>query len=973
MWRILISCSILVLFAFIPQPDQPIEAAGLVPTDYYLIAIGTSPGDTIGNAVDLSSGAAACTLRDAAEIVTAGTVAGPVTGCDITAIGSPDPANPVYVINYPASMVYTIDMTLPNPLDEIQIAFNPVHIIGTDPATDIIQGDITRPLGLGSRTFNFFDSDSTLCNLTLRYGDGRGREGATLINRAGELTLDNVRVYGSTTTGPGAGLANTTSGTMNIINGSIIGDQSEPNQIAGTIGAFGGAGILNWNSTLLIEDSTVHYNTTDQLRDGGGIYNTFGATVTLRNSTIANNTLTAVSNADGGGIFNDGELIVEGGHIHSNTTSGDGGGIYNDFSAELTISDGAIIGGVGTPNTASEGGGIFNLSFQIPGFTGFLHVFDAEISYNTTGRGGGGIFNDGGDVIIGDATRPVLIANNEAGSINGGGIHNEDGTLTITNSAINNNVALGGFGQGGGIYNAAITGPSTVLLTDSSLDNNQARIGGGLYNAGDEAVATLNNTFVTNNSTVNGGGGGIVNTFRGDVTIENGSIIGGAGNGNSSGFNGAGVFNFGSTLTITDSEVSFNIATDGSGGGIYNAVNIQPDPDEPSTATITNSRITDNQAVFGSVFNPDGGGIYNWESSLVISNTVIDDNQAADQAGGLLNEDGTVSVTGGSISGNSAGTDGGGVFNRTRFGFGNQVTSTTISGTSILDNRVPGNGGAIYNHVNIFGKTAVVTVDSALIGDIGTPNSAGIGGAVYNNSANLPEAASVVVTNSIIRANSDGFYHDNATTRVNTSCIEDNGAGFVNNTPDEVQDATNNWWGATDGPSDLGGSTATGSGDGVTAGVDFSGFYTVSCTQPTPPPPSQLIFNPVIQKLGALSDGGLGLPGDSAVWTITVTNVGDVGAADVVVTDTLPAALGITSVTTTKGTVSISGQTVTVDIGTLAPGETVVIRIETTILSSPADDMLVNTAMVSGSGVQRSATASLGVVSGLPDTGYPPE
>ena len=948
--------ALLLIGLALALPAQPALAV-TIPANYYLIAIGTTAGDTIGNVDDTASGAAACSLRDAANIVTAGTTAGPVTGCDITAIGTPDAANPVYVINYPANLVYTIDMV--TPLDEIDIAYNPVYILGTDPTTDIIQGDDLLPINSGSRMFNFFQSDSFLVNLTLRYGDGRGREGANLINRVGTLTLENVRIYGANTTAAGAGLANTNGGTLNIIAGSIIGNQAEPNVINGTLGVFGGAGVLNWNATMLIEDSTVHYNTTAQMRDGGGIYN--AGTLTIRNSVIAHNTLTAVSGADGAGIYNRSTLIIEGGQIHSNTTNGNGGGIYNGVLGQTTISGGTVIGGNGTPNSASEGGGIYN---QLFGLGGFVRILDAEISYNTTGRGGGGIFNDGGPLEIGSPTHAAIISHNVAGSINGGGIYSEDGVVNITNTTMEDNEALGGFGRGGAIYNVVRTTTSAVAnISDSVLNSNDARLGGAIYNAGDGAVLTLDNTAVTNNTTGNGGGGGIMNDFFAQMFIQNGSVIGGVGNGNIAGFNGGGILNLGSTMTIADSEVSFNTSSDGSGGGITNHLNTISDPDTPSSLIITNSQITDNRAINGGVFDPFAGGIYNVSSNLTMIDSALDRNEAANGGGGLLNEDGTVIIHGGTVSENIAGGDGGGILNRTLFGFGELTTSTSLNRTTLLDNTATGNGGAIFNHVTIFGKTAVVVVRRATIGDTGVGNTAALGGAIYNMSNNLPEAAEVRVSRSYIINNSDGIYHDNADTRVIHSCIEDNGAGFTNITPGDTQNATDNWWGAADGPSDLGGSSATGSGDGVTDGVDFTPFNTLGCME-YPPGEAPVDDEPVIDEPVAVTGGGeapvtafsdpaiskAGAPasatvGEEVVWTVRVWNPGSTPTDNLVfVRDPIPDMFDITDATATRGVVSIEGQEVRVEIGVLQPGEEVIVTITTVANSLAEAGQVCNTA-----------------------------
>ncbi len=67
--------------------------------------------------------------------------------------------------------------------------------------------------------------------------------------------------------------------------------------------------------------------------------------------------------------------------------------------------------------------------------------------------------------------------------------------------------------------------------------------------------------------------------------------------------------------------------------------------------------------------------------------------------------------------------------------------------------------------------------------------------------------------------------------------------------------------------------------------------------------------------------------GEMVVFTIWVTNYGNIDADNVVVTDPLPNYLDVLDVTTTKGTITILGRTVIVDIGTVAPGELITIKI----------------------------------------------
>jgi len=96
-----------------------------------------------------------------------------------------------------------------------------------------------------------------------------------------------------------------------------------------------------------------------------------------------------------------------------------------------------------------------------------------------------------------------------------------------------------------------------------------------------------------------------------------------------------------------------------------------------------------------------------------------------------------------------------------------------------------------------------------------------------------------------------------------------------------------------------------------------------------------------------------------------------------VITDTLRSELRIDSVQTGRGTYSISGQTVTFTIPYLNPGESVEMRIITTVLSSPLDGVFSNQADLVGTAsngdtMTASVLATLSPATTLPATGYPP-
>lgn len=159
-------------------------------------------------------------------------------------------------------------------------------------------------------------------------------------------------------------------------------------------------------------------------------------------------------------------------------------------------------------------------------------------------------------------------------------------------------------------------------------------------------------------------------------------------------------------------------------------------------------------------------------------------------------------------------------------------------------------------------------------------------------------------------------------------------------------------------------------------------------TPPTPRPPdenggegggtAEAVFDPAISKIGVLEPGGVGLPGESITWTITVTNEGGAGATDIVVVDEVRPELRIDGADIDVGSVTILGQTVTFVIPSLAPGESVQMRIYTTVLSSPAGGLFINEASVmdrTAQGVLAPRVTAQATVSGvgtLPATGYPP-
>jgi uncharacterized repeat protein (TIGR01451 family) len=94
-------------------------------------------------------------------------------------------------------------------------------------------------------------------------------------------------------------------------------------------------------------------------------------------------------------------------------------------------------------------------------------------------------------------------------------------------------------------------------------------------------------------------------------------------------------------------------------------------------------------------------------------------------------------------------------------------------------------------------------------------------------------------------------------------------------------------------------------------------------------------------------DATFASPGQLVKFTITVTNPANVPADKVVVTDNVPTVLKVQGATTSQGTVTIKGQVVTVEVGTVTPGQTVEIKVTTKALPG-ITGQVVNTATLSG-------------------------
>ena len=506
--------------------------------------------------------------------------------------------------------------------DNLAISGNnnsPVFVVddGTDNLIEVSVTGLTITEGVDRETLTNGDvvTDAgagidNLEQLTLNDSTITGNDG-TAIDNAGTLYLNNSTVENNYYAIQSRGTAVIVSSTIRnnsytIFNGGTL--TVEDTVVADNFGY----GIRNSNSdntaVVTVTNSTIENN------QGGGIDN-FSFTsrfddepsgdnlVIVKNSTIR-------GNSQGGGIYNRGSAVeVRNSTITGNVSQNGGGGINNRGGATLTIENSTVSNNVANSSFGSGyGGGISNrYDFNTAGGIPTLEVINSTISGNRASSGGG-IFNNGGN-------------------------------LTISNSTVGNNItSSSSYNGGGAIYNSTYVYSyysdrpevKTAEIINTTITGNRASNGGGISNRGDLIIT--DSTLSGNTATY--GGGGINN--RGELTISNSTIAN-----NSASYDGGGISNATEgNLEVIQSTIAGNSATNGGGiinNGYYNS---------GGNATIFNSTITDNLAT------ESGSGIANNGNPIEVTSTIIAANE------GDRDVFGNFTTNGNNLIGNGDGADG---------------------------------------------------------------------------------------------------------------------------------------------------------------------------------------------------------------------------------------------------------------------------------------------------------------------------
>ncbi|MBZ5491805.1 MAG: DUF11 domain-containing protein [Acidobacteriia bacterium] len=271
-----------------------------------------------------------------------------------------------------------------------------VNIVGAGQATTIIQGGTTlatsvdKVISFNQDIDSFTNATVSVSGVTIQNGNNRGDcctlqdgfGGAFDFDTGGNgtpgsgnatLTMTNVTIQNNAVTdGQGGGFTmfNTLNGTGFATLTNVIVQNNDATAISNATAVCcgdGGGGVIDARSHIVMSNVQVltnHTHTAGAVTPtGGGLF--FSGQHTqpqshISGGSISGNTATGM----GGGINNQATLLIDGGTIISNNTSGNegpsannagGGGIANQASDGMTLSKVTITGN----STAGDGGGVF--------------------------------------------------------------------------------------------------------------------------------------------------------------------------------------------------------------------------------------------------------------------------------------------------------------------------------------------------------------------------------------------------------------------------------------------------------------------------------------------------------------------------------------------------------------------------------------------------------------------------------------
>jgi predicted outer membrane repeat protein len=330
------------------------------------------------------------------------------------------------------------------------------------------------------------DSDALLISNTIHHNAAFLLGGGIWVQRGGPVLQGN-RIENNQTVGLG----------QEALGGGVLLENSQAtlmhnhiaqNVAAGTLSYGGGLAISGMGTTAVSLLQNVFISNTAGLSPAGG----FGGAITVLNgeAVMENNQITGNSAAESGGAIYLSGVSDNCCRVTSRTDrvqgnhAGQGGGLYNNGQL-ISMSDGIIIS-----NTAVTNGGGFLI-----GAGGMFSLTNSAVAANLAGNDGGAIYSSGSISL----TNSTLSGNQASGL--GGAIANFDSTFLL-NSTIAGNQSPGG----AGLMNASLVTVQNSLIAENDGDNCL----GGLFSLGhnleDGGTCALGQASDQNNTTPELGG-----------------------------------------------------------------------------------------------------------------------------------------------------------------------------------------------------------------------------------------------------------------------------------------------------------------------------------------------------------------------------------------------------------------------------------------------------------------------------------
>jgi hypothetical protein len=647
----------------------------------------------------------------------------------------------------------------------------------------ILSGDIGTPGNNSDNSYHVVTgtTGATLDGFTISDGNANGTDpnnkGGGMYNNGSSPTVTNVTFSGNTASLDGGGMYNNASNPT-VTNVTFSGNWA----------LYGGGMYNNGNSIPTVTNVTFSDNTADD--SGGGMLNN-GSIPWVTNVTFSANNATR---GNGGGMYNgSGSLSLIYNTIFWGNTATNGAQIYNDNSnlmINYSVVQGGYAGGTNIitddPKLGTLGnyGGVTQTIPLLPGSSAIdtgtmdweLFGFPSTMNCPSTDQ------------------RGVLRPQDENCDI-GAYEYNYAGTYYVKPTASGSGNCQS-WANACTLQNALVTATSgdeiwvaaETYKPTTGTDRTatfQLKSGVAVYGGFDGTETTRDQRKPATNITILSGDIGTsgdnsdnsyhVVTANGitGATLDGFTISGGNANGTVAPQNkGGGMYNYGSSPTVTNVIFSGNAASL-DGGGMYN--------DNASNPTVTNVTFSGNSALYG-------GGMYNnGNSNPTVSNVTFSDNTADDSGGGMFNNGSHPTVTNVTFSANKTTRgSGAGMYNLSGSnptitnvtfannnsawdggGIANKGSSPTIINSTFSGNKAVNGGGGIQN----FDASATILMNVTFSGNqaTGGGTARGSGGGLDNcSSPNVKVYNSIfwgntaVIGNQINNIYSDGVVVDSS-------------------------------------------------------------------------------------------------------------------------------------------------------------------------------------------------------------------